>query len=105
MPVFSECLPLTHVRSLENCQRLFTRKPKAGQPFKPIELYGMLPTKFICGGPAVVSRMPPLGAAVLAHNRCGQFAPAARWLPPMNQRSYATVEWFRRLSRMIQSNC
>jgi hypothetical protein len=68
--------------------------------------YGTLPPlNRIVGGPASWATMPPVGLAVPSHNRCGQFAPAERWLPPMNQRSHATVEWLSRLLLMTQSNC
>ena len=91
--------PLTHVRSFENCQRLFFWKPNFGHPPWPmgvvrdvaaIELDLRRPR-------SVATRMPPSGARVPSHSRCGQFAPAERWLPPMNQRSQAIVEWFSRL--------
>ena len=43
-PALSEWRPFTHVMSFENCQRLFTRKPKPGQPFRPSQTRNAIST-------------------------------------------------------------
>src|SRR2546430_9937572 len=95
-------LPRTHARSVENCQRSFFSYPKDGQD-RPTVLYGMLPAKLTCGGPASPTSSPL--CCWDPQSRWGQFAPAERLAPPMYHRSQATVEWLIMLLLMIQSHC
>ncbi len=87
---------------MENCQRSFSSYPNEGQE-SPSVLYGVLPAKLICGGPAS-PRTRPL-CCWEPHILWDQSAPDDRLAPPMYQRSQATTVWLMRLLLMIQSHC